>query len=425
MLFEVQLQSGQKVLVPISGDVNTDAVTDNDMHPVTSNAVYDALKEVSIIGEVKRTVSDNVPNGYIDCTVYDEIDYHVEQITFSPTVNKIENNTRNTSDLWLFTESGAYIYTKSTNTIGNKVTDLSPSNENITSAYINYSDSYYRNSVIGTTTGVFFKQSTSAFPQMLSGVEVYNICYTYNISRYFYSNYMWVYCTSGGVYGVYSPNNTPERFNNNISKCYTAKREDYYNQFSYFGTDNGVVYYDQSWGEWGTITGTTGYNVTEILIFSSTVLYFGTKEGYIIKINYNGNTFTYDSATKVCDGAITYIQKVDTSYYIFTEDGLYVTTDFVTYTKELPNKCKTGYMDYVNNVLYAYFANEDGLFRHVIGSTSIVTMHFKALNKSDYPDLYTEIGDKYNSHIQDIPATQFAIPLLEDEEKLYRYIMKV
>ena len=42
-MYQVQMVNNVKTLVPVSGDVSTDSVTDNDMHPVTSNAVADAL----------------------------------------------------------------------------------------------------------------------------------------------------------------------------------------------------------------------------------------------------------------------------------------------------------------------------------------------------------------------------------------------
>ena len=42
-MYQVQTINNVKTLVPVSGDVSTDSVTDNDMHPVTSNAVASAL----------------------------------------------------------------------------------------------------------------------------------------------------------------------------------------------------------------------------------------------------------------------------------------------------------------------------------------------------------------------------------------------
>ena len=42
-MYQVQMVNNVKTLVPVSGDVNTDSVTDNDMHPVTSNAVAKAV----------------------------------------------------------------------------------------------------------------------------------------------------------------------------------------------------------------------------------------------------------------------------------------------------------------------------------------------------------------------------------------------
>ena len=42
-MYQVQMVNNVKTLVPVSGDVSTDSVTDNDMHPVTSNAVANAF----------------------------------------------------------------------------------------------------------------------------------------------------------------------------------------------------------------------------------------------------------------------------------------------------------------------------------------------------------------------------------------------
>lgn len=53
-MYQVQMVNNVKTLVPVSGDVSTDSVTDNDMHPVTSNAVA---------REVAKTIT--IPNGKI------------------------------------------------------------------------------------------------------------------------------------------------------------------------------------------------------------------------------------------------------------------------------------------------------------------------------------------------------------------------
>lgn len=42
-MYQVQMVNNVKTLVPVSGDVSTNSVTDNDMHPVTSNAVASLL----------------------------------------------------------------------------------------------------------------------------------------------------------------------------------------------------------------------------------------------------------------------------------------------------------------------------------------------------------------------------------------------
>ena len=48
MLQQVKIKNGQKVLIPLSGSAPTDSVTSGNMNPVTSNAVYQSFKGMTV-----------------------------------------------------------------------------------------------------------------------------------------------------------------------------------------------------------------------------------------------------------------------------------------------------------------------------------------------------------------------------------------
>ena len=60
-----------------------------------------------------------------------------------------------------------------------------------------------------------------------------------------------------------------------------------------------------------------------------------------------------------------------------------------------------------------------------MGTVEVEEHHFKAIDKTTYSSLYAKVGDKYNSNIPDLPSTQFVIPLVADEDGIFKYIMKV
>lgn len=66
MLQQVRIINGQKVLVPLSGSTPTNEVASGNMHPVTSNAVYDSLLKVE---EVTITTVNSSCSWYI-CKCY-------------------------------------------------------------------------------------------------------------------------------------------------------------------------------------------------------------------------------------------------------------------------------------------------------------------------------------------------------------------
>ena len=133
MLYQVQLENGQKVAKPLSGVITSDNVASGDMHPVTSNAVA----QISVPTAVPLLYAgDTVPDGYIDCTEYTDYDYHVDEIQFSPKINKIYKLYINGDYIWyILTDDGTYILTINSDTLSKEIS-LSPTNEDVLSVYV-------------------------------------------------------------------------------------------------------------------------------------------------------------------------------------------------------------------------------------------------------------------------------------------------